>query len=281
MNKNELTTLLETLGIRPGRGLGQNFLLDNNLLDFIVRTAGIVPGETILEVGPGLGSLTRRLLAAGARVYAVEFDSRIIGYWRKEIDTGKAANLTLIAGDACKVDYARELPPGPFRMVANLPYAASSVLIGNFLDAPNPPAGMVVMLQKEMAQRLAAGVGVKNYGALSVRAQQLYDIEIARVVPPEVFYPPPEVESAIATFKLKAAPASPEARRRTAKLVKTAFAQRRKQLANVLGNLHGGRERIKAELTAMQLNPEARPETLTLADWEELTRRLEASRAAE
>ncbi len=269
MNKAELMTLLEQLGIRPGRGLGQNFLFDGNLLDFIVRTAGIQPGETILEVGPGLGALTRRLLAAGAEVYAAEFDSRICAYWRREIAAGTAEHLHLIEGDACRVDFARELP-GPFRAVANLPYAASSVLIAHFLELEEPPAGMVFMLQKEMAQRLAAGVGVKNYGALSVRTQQLYEVNIARIVPPEVFFPPPEVESAVVTFRRKADIKPVAERRQLERMVKIAFAQRRKQLANVLGVLYG-RDRIKELLQTLGLSPEARPENLSLEMWEKLT----------
>ena len=165
MKKQQLMDIMTSLGMRPGRGLGQNFLLDGNLLDYIVRTSGAAPGMTVLEVGPGFGALTRGLLEAGAEVYAIEFDRRLIHYLKKEFTMPE---FHLIEGDACKVDFASQLPQDrPFRCIANLPYAISSVFIARLLTLDNPPTNWFFMLQKEMAQRLAADVKTKNYGARS------------------------------------------------------------------------------------------------------------------
>ena len=198
MNKKTLIAELEKLGMRPGRGLGQNFLLDGNLLDAIVRTAAPAAGEDILEVGPGFGALTERLLASGAKVTAIEYDRRLAGYLRDRFRD--AENLRLVEADACKTDY-RELFRGkPFRAIANLPYAISSVFIARMLELDEPPERMFFMLQREMGERLAAAPGSRDYGSLTVRAGFEYRVRIERIVPPEVFYPPPEVESALVEF---------------------------------------------------------------------------------
>ena len=268
MNREELTRTLESLGVRPGRGLGQNFLLDNNLLDFMIRIAEIKPQERIFEVGPGLGALTRRLLKAGARLTAVEFDSRFCRYWRAEIAAGgSAAGLELIEGDACRINWRELIGDAPCRVVANLPYAASSVLVGNWLELPNPPEGMVLMLQKEMAQRLAAAPGVGSYGALSVRTRLLYEVKVERVVPPEVFVPPPEVDSAIVSFRLRREVPDPALRKRAGMLARSAFAQRRKQLPNTLGGIFSSRERVREVLKEMGHPESERPERLSPDEW--------------
>lgn len=268
MNKEELTAILESLGVRPGRGLGQNFLLDNNLLDFIIRKAAIREGEKIFEVGPGLGALTWRLLKTGGDITSIEFDSRFCKYWRQQIAAGgAAARLHLIEGDACRVNWQELTGNSIYRIIANLPYAASSVLIGNWLDLPNPPAGMVLMLQKEMAQRLAAGVGTKNYGALSVRTQHIYDVKLERTVPPEVFLPPPEVDSAIVSFTLRSELPDAALRKEAGKLAKAAFAQRRKQMPNTIGNAFGGRDAVKKALLQLKHPESERPERLTPDEW--------------
>ena len=271
MNREELVKTLESLGVRPGRGLGQNFLLDNNLLDYIVRKADIKPGERIFEVGPGLGALTWRLLKTDAVLTSIEFDSRFCKYWRQEIAAGgNAAKLDLIEGDACRVNWQELTGDAPYRIVANLPYAASSVLIGNWLDLPNPPAGMVLMLQKEMAQRLASGVGTKNYGALTVRTQLLYEVKLERIVPPEVFLPPPEVDSAIVSFSLRPSLPDMQLRKTAGNLAKAAFAQRRKQMPNTLSNAFGSREKVREVLVAIGHPESERPERLTPDEWLQL-----------
>ena len=265
MNKKTLIAELEKLGMRPGRGLGQNFLLDGNLLDAIVRTAAPAAGEDILEVGPGFGALTERLLASGAKVTAIEYDRRLAGYLRDRFRD--AENLRLVEADACKTDY-RELFRGkPFRAIANLPYAISSVFIARMLELDEPPERMFFMLQREMGERLAAAPGSRDYGSLTVRAGFEYRVRIERIVPPEVFYPPPEVESALVEFsRHRKYDLSAEQRSRMRGLVNTAFSQRRKQLGKVLGGVYGREEAAKA-LEKAGISPETRPGKLTCEDF--------------
>lgn len=272
MNKQALLATLETLGMRPGRGLGQNFLLDANLLDSIVRDSGVRPGDFVLEVGPGLGALTRKLLAVGARVTAVEYDHRLAAYLREQI---RDERFTLVEADACKVDFAEILPPGgePFLAIANLPYAISTVFIGRMLELAAPPRRMFFMLQKEMAERLAAAPGGKAYGSLSVRTQLVYQVAIRRTVPPEVFHPAPEVDSALAEFTLKPHSFTPEMRKRIGGVVKTAFLQRRKQLGKTLGNCYG-RDRVAAAFAKLGLPHEIRPDKVPVETFVALSEEL-------
>ena len=268
MNKNELLKNLEKLNMRPGRGLGQNFLLDNNLLEFIARSANITPGEVVLEVGPGFGALTEKLLAHGAELYAVEYDHRVCEFLRSN---HSESNFHLHEGDGCRVDYAELLGPDtPFRAIANLPYAVSSVLIARFLELANPPRQMIFMLQKEMGERLAAQPGKGSYGALSVRVQQLYDVKILRIVPPEVFYPAPAVDSALVEFNLKENVPDMEVRKKLEKVVKLAFLNRRKQLGKVLKQNYT-EEAIRAALAEINHPWEIRPERLTVQEFEKLS----------
>lgn len=263
MNKQQLTAALESIGMRPGRGLGQNFLLDGNLLDYIVRLSAPGKGERILEVGPGFGALTSRLLKAGAEVYAVEFDHRIAEYLRTHIEKG---NFHLTEADACRVDYVELLENRPFRAIANLPYSISTIFIARMLDLPNPPESMFFMLQREMGERLSAVPGTKNYGALSVRTQLRYDVKLEKIVPPEVFFPPPG-----GRFRHRLVPpARPLCRKAgalpaAAGVVKTVFAQRRKpdgQGARAeLREGEGGRRARGSEPSARDPSRQACPST--------------------
>ena len=260
--------------MRPGRGLGQNFLLDGNLLDWIVRAAKVNPGDNILEVGPGFGALTSRLVAAGANLTAVEYDHRLAAYNREKF-AGKE-NFHLVEADACRVDYDQLFPGNTvYRSVANLPYAISSVFIAKLLECRNKPRSMFFMLQKEMAERLAAVPGTKAYGALSVRCQLFYKVRIEKIVPPEVFCPPPEVESALISFELYPEPlCSDEENRMVSRVVRTAFNQRRKQLGKVLGQMFGKAE-TSAVFEELGLPLEIRPDKLEVADFVAIARKLQ------
>ena len=275
MNKKELLAALDALEMRPGRGLGQNFLLDGNLLDWTVRNSGASAGDEVLEVGPGFGALTEKLVDAGFRVTSVEFDRRLAEYLRKKF--AGAENFRLIEADACRVEYD-ELFPGNavYRAVANLPYAISSVFIARMLECRNRPVSMLFMLQKEMGERLSALSGTKAYGALSVRTQMCYETRIEKIVPPQVFCPPPEVDSALVSFKRRdgaALPADLEAK--LSSLVRGLFTQRRKQIGKTLGQMVG-REKAAAALAALGLSAELRPDRLTVADFAALTAALYA-----
>lgn len=269
MNKKELIAELAKLDMRPGRGLGQNFLLDNNLLDFIVRTADVKEGENILEVGPGFGALTAKLLDTGAKVTAIEFDRRLAEYLRNKFQNH---TLRIVEKDACKVDYDSLFPDGtPFRSVANLPYAVSSVFIAKLLGGVNRPQEMFFMLQKEMGERLAAKPGCKAYGALSVQCQLFYDVEIVRIVPPEVFFPAPEVDSAIVAFKRHDKfDIAPGFWRTLSGIVKLSFSQRRKQMGKVLSRGGYDPERVKNAFDQCALDMEIRPDRVDAATFYKL-----------
>ena len=271
MNKKELLATLESFGMRPGKILGQNFLIDKNLLDFIVRTAVPEKDEIILEAGPGFGALTRPLLASGAEVYAIEFDRRVCEYLRDNI---KEANFHLIEGDACRVNIAEIIPKGKkFRAIANLPYSISSIFVARLLELPEPPVQMVFMLQKEMAERLAASPNTKDYGSLSVRAQQLYDVKILRKVPPQVFHPRPRVDSAIAGFTLRDSKDIPsfEFRMRLNGIAKVTFAQRRKKIIKPLAAVYG-LENVEKAFEELNISNLARPGELSVKQYEDLAK---------
>ena len=273
MNKKELIAELEKLGMRPGRGLGQNFLLDGNLLDWIVRAAKVSPQDNILEVGPGFGALTSRIVATGANLTAIEFDHRLAAYNREKL--ADKSNFRLVEADACRVDYDELFPEEiPYRAVANLPYAISSVFIAKLLECKNKPQSMFFMLQKEMAERLAAVPGTKAYGALSVRIQLFYKVKIEKIVPPEVFCPPPEVESALISFELRNDNTCSDAEARMiSRVVRTAFNQRRKQLGKVLGQMFGKNE-VAETFEKLNIPMEIRPDKLTVEDFIAIARNL-------
>lgn len=267
MNKSDLLKNLEKLNMRPGRGLGQNFLLDNNLLEFIARSANITPGEVVLEVGPGFGALTEKMVSAGYQVTAIEFDHRLADYLRKKFDG--AENFRLIEADACKVNYDELFPQETtFRAIANLPYAISSVFIARILESSNLPVSMFFMLQKEMGERLAASPGSKAYGALSVRTQLYYDVTIDKIVPPQVFCPPPEVDSALVAFRLRdITRLSPQIEEIFTGVVRALFNQRRKQMGKVLGSYLGSKEKSLQILEECGFSAELRPDKLTVDDF--------------
>lgn len=270
MNKQELISALESLGMRPGRGLGQNFLLDGNLLDWIVRNSGAEKGDNVLEVGPGFGALTEKMVAAGFQVTAIEFDHRLAEYLRKRF--AGVDNFKLVEADACKVNYDELFPAGTsYRAVANLPYAISSVFIAKMLEAVNQPQTMFFMLQKEMGERLAAQSGTKAYGALSVRTQLFYDVSIAKIVPPQVFCPPPEVDSALVAFVRNDRTAETIHQEIFTPLVRTLFNQRRKQIGKVLGQAISSKEKAAQILEQCGFSSELRPDKLSVADFIKLS----------
>ena len=261
MNKQELTDSLNAVGMRPGRGLGQNFLLDGNLLEWIVRKADPRKDEEILEVGPGFGALTERLIASGARITAIEYDHRLADELRKRF--AGAEKFRLVEADACKVDF-RELYPEEtgFRCVANLPYAISSVFIAAMVKLHSPPPYMLFMLQKEMGERLAAPTSCKAYGALTVVTQSVYDVTIEKIVPPEVFFPRPEVESALVSFRKHGRfPLSDIERKHLSTVVRLLFNQRRKQMGKVLRGAFPA-DRVDHALGELALPKEERPDKL-------------------
>ncbi len=236
---------LTQAGFRPSRRLGQNFLLDENLLRAIVRDAGVEPGTRVLEIGPGLGFLTRHLLAAGARVTAIEIDPRLAE--RTENTFAGNPDFDLVRGDVLASKHtfapavlARIAAPEPWHLVANLPYAVSGPVMAIAAALPHPPRTMTVLVQLELAERVVAGEGTDDWGPLSIRLQVAYHARIVRRVPPELFWPRPQVDSALLRLDLRADSLPAPERIRLSHLVDRLFQRRRQRLGRVLGELAGG-----------------------------------------
>ncbi len=264
MKRAELLAILESLDMHPSKALGQNFLVDDNCLDALVRAASPQPGEALLEIGPGTGVLTRRLLESGARLTSVEFDSRLAGYLRRTLGEQYPETFRLREEDACKTDFDALFPQGqPYRVVANLPYSCASVLLAHLASAKNPPRALHVLLQKEMAERLAANPGTAQYGVLTVRLAFRYIAKIARQVPRGVFFPPPEVDSAFLALESRPEPlGAPALLEKAGRLAGAAFAQRRKQARRLLEPLMPGVD-VAAALEGLGLPVTARAEVLS------------------
>jgi 16S rRNA (adenine1518-N6/adenine1519-N6)-dimethyltransferase len=248
--------------------LGQNFLADPNLLDAIVRDAGLSPEDVVLEVGAGEGVLTERLAAVAAHVHAVEIDRGL-----EEIlaPIASRANVSLHWGDAMKFDFA-PLCPAPTSVVANLPYSvATPVLLRTIEQLPTVQC-WTVMVQREIADRLRAGPGSRTYGSASVVAQVACEVELLRKVDPAVFRPRPRVDSAILQLRRTGAGADEATRG----LIRAAFAHRRKYLARSLEHARpGGMEEVRAALAALGLSETARAEALSPEDFVALSAKLQ------
>jgi 16S rRNA (adenine1518-N6/adenine1519-N6)-dimethyltransferase len=256
--------------LRPRKSLSQNFLTDPAALDAIVAAAELEPGDRVVEVGPGLGVLTRRLLAAGASVLAVEVDPRLAEYLRRELDG--VERFELIEADALTIHQRDAFPGQSFKLVANIPYHITSPLLHAFLEGERPPDLTVLLVQAEVAERVAAPPGRMSY--LSVFAQNVTHAEVLHRVPAEAFEPAPDVDSAVLRLRRRDAPIVPvgEAREPFYRVVQAGFRQRRKQVHNGLGReLPITREQVDAALGGCGVDPERRPQTLTLDEWACLT----------
>jgi 16S rRNA (adenine1518-N6/adenine1519-N6)-dimethyltransferase len=268
----QLRRLMGAENLRPRRALSQNFLTDPAALDAIVEAAELQPSDRVVEIGPGLGVLTRRLLAAGASVLAVELDPRLADWLRREL--ADVAAFELVEGDVLAFDAERAFPGQPFKVVANIPYHITSPLLHAFLEGARPPDLMVVLVQAEVADRVAAPAGQMSY--LSVFAQNVAEASVVADVAAAAFEPTPKVDSAVLRLRLRAAPIVPPGEREPFyRLVQAAFRQRRKQLHNVLTReLPISRETLDVALDACGVAPDRRPQTLSVEEWACLTARL-------
>ncbi|HHO58096.1 16S rRNA (adenine(1518)-N(6)/adenine(1519)-N(6))-dimethyltransferase RsmA [Oceanithermus sp.] len=252
--------LLERYGLAADRRLGQNFLVDAGLLDVIVRTADVRPQQPVWEVGPGLGTLTRALAEAGARVHAIEKDTRLEPVLR---ETLAGLPVELAFADALAYDWS-QVPPGSL-FVSNLPYNVATPLLSELLRQGRFHR-LVVLLQREVAERLAAAPGTPAYGLLSLRAAHHARVRKVRDFPPEAFYPRPKVTSTLVELVHTGAPDDPGLFR----LVEAAFAQRRKTLRKNLEQAGWPRARVLAALEAAGLEPMVRAERLGIEDFRRL-----------
>jgi 16S rRNA (adenine1518-N6/adenine1519-N6)-dimethyltransferase len=249
---------------RSSRRLGQNFLVDPNLLETIVREADLAATDIVLEVGGGGGALTERLAPAVARVHVIELDERL----RPELEplAEAAGNVGLVWGDAMKVDL-RALTPAPNRMVANLPYSIATPLLLRMISELPSLTDWLVMVQREIADRLRAAPGTREYGSPSVLVQLACEVSLLRTVDPAVFVPRPRVESALLRLRRRA----PGASAALSSLVRDAFAHRRKSLARSLELARpGSLEPVRRALEGMGKPPGARAEALSPDEFEAL-----------
>jgi 16S rRNA (adenine1518-N6/adenine1519-N6)-dimethyltransferase len=272
-----LREVIRRHGLVAKRALGQNFLLDLNLTARIARAAGALGEATVLEIGAGPGGLTRALLALGARrVIAVERDERAIPALH-EIAERYPGRLDIIAADALTFDPRSRIGDGPVRIVANLPYnIATALLVAWVCIEPWPPwyEAAVLMFQREVAERLVASPGSKNYGRLSVLVQWRCEARILFDVNPSAFVPPPKVTSSLVRLLPRAAPL-PCDRKLLETATQAAFGQRRKMLRQSLRSLDGD---VAALLSAAKLSPTARAEDIPVTGFVSLARALAARR---
>jgi 16S rRNA (adenine1518-N6/adenine1519-N6)-dimethyltransferase len=263
----EIRDLADRAGIRPTKTLGQNFVIDPNTIRRIIATAEIGPGETVLEVGPGLGSLTLGILDVAERVVAVEIDPPLaaqlpdtVARYRPE----SANRLDVVLADALKV---RELPVAPDAVVANLPYNVAVPVLLNLLDRfPSIRHGLV-MVQDEVADRLAAQPGSKIYGVPSVKAAWYADVRKAGIIGTNVFWPAPKIRSGLVSFARRAEPLADVDRTTLFAAIDAAFAQRRKTLRAALAGWAGSSERSGKILEAAGIDPGLRGEKLGIEEF--------------
>jgi 16S rRNA (adenine1518-N6/adenine1519-N6)-dimethyltransferase len=262
----EIRDLAEALDLQPTKKLGQNFVIDANTVRRIVATAGVRSEETVVEIGPGLGSLTLGLLAAGARVVAVEIDGRLARQLPETVSLlAPGTDLTVVHEDAMRIV---ELPGAPVRLVANLPYNVSVPVLLHFLEHfPSLRSG-VVMVQAEVGHRLAAVPGSKIYGSPSVKAAWYGSWRTAGAVGRQVFWPVPNVDSVLVAFeRTDEQPGDERLRRATFAVVDAAFGQRRKMLRQSLAELFGDSTRSSAALEEAGVAVTARGEELGVDDF--------------
>ena len=257
---------------RPKRSLGQNFLRDASVSQRIVDGLDLQPDEQVIEIGPGEGALTERLIASGAVVTAIEFDRDLTPMLHRKF--AEADNFTVVEADALDIDFASLIHPSsliPYpstKLVANLPYNISTPILQRLIEQREVFSRLVLMFQREVVERITATPGGKERGFLSVIAQNAFEIEYLFDVPPQAFYPVPKVWSAVIRLTPKPR-TSDEAKLR--EVVSQAFAQKRKTLAN---NVSRAYPDIAVVLSDLALPPKVRAEELTLDQWRQLVRHL-------
>ncbi len=268
-------------GIRPVKSLGQNFLADNNTIDKIIAAADITKDDLVIEVGPGAGSLTKELTRLAGNLVAVEIDKNLIPLLNDVM--GGFENAEIIHSDILKIDIKKDILDkykkyNSYKVVANLPYYITTPILMKFLESNNPPSSMVVMMQKEVADRINAGPGSKAYGSLSVVSGYYCRVKKIMDVSPNCFYPKPDVSSAVLRMDVRELPeVAIDDEGFFFKLIKSAFAQRRKKVSNSIANTLGlniARDDIETILEDMEVPADTRAERLSIKDFAILSNRL-------
>jgi len=262
----QICELAAALDLKPSKSLGQNFVIDSNVCTKIVRTAAVGPTDIALEIGPGLGSLTLALLESAASVVAVEIDSRLAGQLPITVANHfeHPENLTVLNQDALTI---QTLPVDPTVLVANLPYNVSVPVLLHLLEKFASLRTGVVMVQAEVADRLAAKPGTKDYGIPSVKAAWWAEVKGAGSVSRSVFWPAPNVDSKLVSFTRRQTPGDEVLRRKVFTIIDAAFAQRRKMLRSALSSLYGSSSAAEQILQRADIDPTLRGEALEISSF--------------
>jgi len=264
LTRSAVADLLTRHGLSPSRALGQNFVADPNTVRRIVRLAEVVPGEPVVEIGPGVGSLTTALAEVGAEVTAVELDRHLVPVLEEVV---VPLGVRVVQGDALRVDWSELLAGHPrWSLVANLPYNVGTTIVLHLLDEVPAVDRMLVMVQREVGERLAAAPGTAAYGIPSVKVALWARAEVVGRVPPTVFIPQPKVESVLVRIRRLADPPAVAGHDVLMGLVRRAFGQRRKMLRRSLAGIVSAEAFERAGVA-----PEARPEQLAVPEWAALT----------
>ena len=280
MNKPVIATpevtnyILRRFNLHADKKLGQNFLISEDVVRRIAAAAELGEDDAVLEIGPGIGTLTQALAETGADVTAVELDRRLLPVLEKTLEG--YGNVRVINADVLELDVNEAMGGKRFNVAANLPYYITTPIIFALLEKKLPVERMVVMVQKEVAERMTAHPGGKEYGALSVAMQYYTEPELAFIVPPESFIPRPSVDSAVVVCKNRTAPPVEVCDERLFfKVVKAAFSLRRKMLSNALKNMGITAQQAQEWLALAGIDPKRRGETLSLQDFANLTNTFE------
>lgn len=265
-NKDVTLHIVKTFGIHITKKLGQNFLIRKEVVDGIVAAGAVKEGDTVLEIGPGIGTLTQGLAETGADVVAVEVDKQLISVLAKTLQGYE--NVRVVHGDILKLDISREIMAEKYKVIANLPYYITTPIIMMLLEQRFPVEVLVTMVQKEVAERMVAKPGGKEYGSLSVAVQYYTEADIMFTVPPASFYPSPAVESAVIRCKVREKPPVDVVDEKAFfRIVKAAFSQRRKTFSNTLKAAGIEPELIAKMLDKAGIDGVRRGETLSLAEF--------------
>lgn len=259
----EIRALAQSLDLKPSKSLGQNFVIDANVCRKLVRTAGVSADDIALEIGPGLGSLTLAMMEEAKAVIAVEIDSRLAQQLPITVaaHSNSSEKLTVIHHDALTIE---ELPAAPTVLVANLPYNVSVPVFLHLLEIFPTLRSGVVMVQAEVADRLAAKPNTKEYGIPSVKAAWWADVSNAGSVSRSIFWPAPNVDSKLVGFTRRATPGDEALRKQVFTIIDLAFAQRRKMLRSALSSMYGGSSAAEVVLSAAGIDPTLRGEALDI-----------------
>ncbi len=266
MTGREIREALDAAGVTPSRQLGQNFLTDPNMARWIVDQLEAGPEETVVEVGPGTGALSGLLAGRVRRLVLVEYDARLAG-WLRERFAGEES-VEVHHADGARFDIRPLFRHGPVKFLGNLPYSSGGAILRNFLSRPNPFRRAVIMLQKEVINRLAAAPRTKDYGVLTLRIQSEWRVKPLRTVPPEAFHPRPRIDSSVAVLEPRGTELEAFDARRFDELLRRGFAQRRKQM----GRQMPAERRWEEVAAALGVPVTARAEELSLEQWVALAR---------